>query len=87
MNEALTDLLMRRLAATEAEEVSLPHILVTCDLLTGVVTYCGPFVTAIDALRAADIERARQQDHCGPDWGVSVTVAPLFEPDALPEQH
>jgi len=83
MDEALTELLIRRVAATEAEEVSLPHILVTVDVVTNVVTYSGPFASAVDALRAADLERSRQQQQCHPGWGVTVDVAPLFAPDAV----
>lgn len=81
MDEAIVELLIRQVAATEAEEVSLPHIVVTRDLVTNVVTYNGPYANAIDALRAADNEHLRQQTQTHPDWRVSVDVAPLFEPD------
>jgi F420-dependent methylenetetrahydromethanopterin dehydrogenase len=81
MDEALTELLMRRVAATEAEEVSLPHILITLDVVTNVVTYSGPYASAVDALRAADVERSRQEQR-HPDWRVTIDVAPLFAPDA-----
>lgn len=48
--------LIRRVREAEANEFDLPHVLVCFDLVTGEVAYSGPYPTALDAIRAADVE-------------------------------
>ena len=67
------------MVASGIEELTLPHLVITCDVPTGVVTYSGPYPDGIQAIAAADAERCRQA-RSDPDWPVTITVAPLLEP-------
>ena len=67
------------MVASGVEELTLPHVVITHDVPTGVVTYSGPYPDGLQAIAAADAERCRQA-RTDPDWPVLVTVAPLVEP-------
>lgn len=78
MSAGAADLLLRR-ATLEAESDAgaCPHILITRDTATGVVTYSGPFATGLEALGTAHgfVTKYRDLD---PHWDFTLTVAPLF---------
>jgi len=71
-------LLQRAIAEAETDAAECPHILITRDTATGVVTYSGPFPTGLEALERAHafVEKYRDLE---PRWDFTVTVAPLFE--------
>ncbi|MFD1247357.1 hypothetical protein ACFQ3F_06115 [Nocardioides ginsengisoli] len=66
------------MAAAGADELSLPHIVITRDVPTGVLTYSGPYPSALEAMAAADAERCRSTQD--PGWEVTFDIAPLCEP-------
>jgi len=70
-------LLHRATIEAETEAANCPHLLITQDTATGVITYSGPFPTGLEALhRAHDfVEKYRGLK---PRWDFTLTVAPLF---------
>jgi hypothetical protein len=79
MTNALADLFADGIAAAGADELSLPHIVITRDVPTGVLTYSGPYASAFEAMAAADAQRCRQTTQ-DPGWEVTFDIAPLCEP-------
>jgi hypothetical protein len=62
------------------EEAELPHILICRALDTGYVTYSGPYLTAMDAMVAADYEEGLAANDTEID--LEFSVAPIYR--ALP---
>ncbi|TNM36461.1 response regulator transcription factor [Nocardioides albidus] len=76
---AASALLADGIAATGVDELSLPHIVITVDVPTSVVTYSGPYANALEASAAAEAARCRQMTQ-DPGWEVTFSVAPLCGP-------
>lgn len=65
----------------EVTELTRPHIVVTRDVLSGRVSFAGPYPSAVAALCAADTEAQVAKDL----WGgsdLSFSVAALYPPSA-----
>lgn len=78
MSDSAAEMLLRRATLeAESEAASCPHILITRDTVTGVVTYSGPFESGLEALTMAHdfVGKYRGLD---PRWDFTLTVAPLF---------
>jgi hypothetical protein len=78
MSHSAAQMLLHR-ASIEAETdaATCPHILITRDTATGVVTYSGPFGTGLEALTTAHEFVGKYRD-LDPRWDFTLTVAPLF---------
>ncbi|MFL6022774.1 MAG: hypothetical protein ACJ72O_05490 [Marmoricola sp.] len=70
-------LLHRATAEAETDAATCPHIVITRDVVTGVVTYSGPFETGLQALTMAH-EFVGKYRNLDPRWDFTLTVAPLF---------
>lgn len=70
-------LLRRAVIEAETDAAECPHLLITRDCATGVVTYSGPFPTGLEALQRAQefVDKYRGLE---PRWDFTLTVAPLF---------
>lgn len=79
MSASAAALLLQRAAAdAEVESVACPHLLITRDVVTGVVTYNGPFPTGAEALERAHAFVSKYRD-LEPRWDFTLTIAPLLE--------
>lgn len=70
-------LLSRAVAEAETGVTECPHILITRDTETGVVTYNGPFPTGLEALERAHTFVSKYRG-LEPRWDFTLTVAPLL---------
>ena len=78
MSPGAADMLLHRATLeAEADAASCPHILITRDTATGVVTSSGPFDTGLEALTTAHHFVGKYRD-LDPRWDFTLTVAPLF---------
>lgn len=55
-----------------------PHVVITRDVATDVVTCSGPFETGVEALQAASAFVGKYRD-LQPRWDFTLTVAPLLD--------
>lgn len=69
-------LLGRARVEAETGTARCPHLLITRDVATGVITYNGPFPSGLEALQHAHafVEKYRDLE---PRWDFTLTVAPL----------
>jgi hypothetical protein len=78
MSQSAAEMLLRRATLeAEAEAAIRPHIVITRDTITGVVTYSGPFESGLEALTMACDFVGKYRD-LDPHWDFTLTVAPLF---------
>ncbi len=79
MSSSATDLLLHRATLeADAQIASYPHIVITCDVKTGAITYRGPFPTGLEALTVAR-RFVHQNRFVDPQWAFTLTVAPLIQ--------
>jgi hypothetical protein len=78
MSPAAAEMLLHR-ATLEADSgiASCPHVLITRDTETGVLTLSGPFETGLEALSNAHEFVGKYRD-LQPRWDFTLTVAPLL---------
>jgi hypothetical protein len=78
MSASAIEMLLHR-ATVEArnEGAALPHIVITRDVVTGVITESGPFDSGLEALTVAHDFVSKYRD-LHPRWDYTLTVAPLL---------
>jgi hypothetical protein len=74
---AIEMLLHRATIEAETDAAALPHVVITRDVATGVVTYSGPFDSGLEALRMAHEFVGKYRD-LDPRWEFALTVAPVL---------
>jgi hypothetical protein len=71
-------LLQRARIDAEAGAPTCPHLVITRDVRSDVITYSGPFDSGLVALSVAH-DFLTEQRAVDPTWEFTLTVAPLFE--------
>jgi hypothetical protein len=61
----------------ERHEIDLPHIVMSRHRTSGAVSYSGPYETAVEALRAADLEHTIE-GNAGGGGEITFHVAALY---------
>jgi hypothetical protein len=72
LERKLDEILLR----IQVEEMDRPHIVLAKDRSNGHVTYSGPYSNAVQAMQAAEVERAAFGSRA--DEGLSFHVAALY---------
>lgn len=81
LTEVALELIERVIAQTEVEDVSMSHVVITYDPVSGAHSCVGPYVDAIEAMRAADRLRRELSLFNGvDDTACSIMVLPLRDP-------
>jgi hypothetical protein len=71
--EVVHDFVARALCQISLEELDLPHVVICHDDESGLLTYAGPFGTAMEALVAAEAESTESAG-----TQLRYSVAPLY---------
>lgn len=75
-SDRFMSMLINSIARTEATELDMPHIVAIRDTPTGIVSYAGPYSSALAALVAAE----QEADGLPEDEQLTFSILPLFPP-------
>ena len=78
MSESAIEMMLHRATIEARNDVAaLPHVVITRDVVTGVVTESEPFASGLEALRSGHDFVSKYRD-LDPRWDFTLTVAPVL---------